>query len=59
LKRTVPKKTLLLVLGLLDCFDFTGCAMSSQARRKPAYRLYVAKTDEKSQARNDARAKTG
>jgi regulator of protease activity HflC (stomatin/prohibitin superfamily) len=39
----VLKKTLLLILTSVVLFDFTGCAMSAQARRERAYRHYVAK----------------
>jgi regulator of protease activity HflC (stomatin/prohibitin superfamily) len=39
----VLKKTLLLLLASIVLFDFTGCAMSAQARRERAYRHYVAK----------------
>jgi hypothetical protein len=39
----VLKKTLLLLLASAVLFDFTGCAMSAQARRERAYRHYVAK----------------
>jgi hypothetical protein len=51
----VPKKTLLLVLAFAIVFDFTGCAMSPQARRKRAYPHYVAK-QMKNRTREMARA---
>ena len=37
------KKTLLLLVTFAVLLDFTGCAMSGQARRERAYRHYVAK----------------
>ena len=37
------KKTLLLLLAFAIVFDFTGCAMSPQARRERAFRHYMAK----------------
>jgi hypothetical protein len=51
----VLKKTLLLVLASAVLFDFTGCAMSAQARRERAYRHYVAK-QKKQQQKEMARA---
>jgi hypothetical protein len=39
----VHKKTLLLLLAFAIVFDFTGCAMSPQARRERAFRHYMAK----------------
>ena len=41
-QRGVHHKTLLLLLISAVLFDFTGCAMSPQARRERAYRHYVA-----------------
>lgn len=49
------KKTLLLFLAFAVGFDFTGCAMSPQARRERAYRHYVAK-QMKNRRRAQARA---
>jgi hypothetical protein len=43
----VHKKTLLLLLAFAIVFDFSGCAMSPQARRDRAYRHYVAKQTKK------------
>jgi len=39
----VHKKLLALLLLVVISFDFTGCAMSAQARRERAYRHYVQK----------------
>jgi len=51
----VHKKTLLLLLAFAIVFDFTGCAMSPQARRERAYRHYLAKKT-KDKKREMARA---
>jgi len=45
----VLKKALLLLLASAVLFNFTGCAMSAQARRERNYRHYVAKQQKQRQ----------